>query len=56
MKVIQYNENYFFFVRHFAIVCSTKDVGQQTYITRVRNCLPATLVYMSQLKPFAVSI
>ncbi|KAJ0172967.1 hypothetical protein K1T71_011143 [Dendrolimus kikuchii] len=31
-------------LKHFAIVCSTNDVGHQTYLSRDKNQLPVTLV------------
>ncbi|KAJ0172970.1 hypothetical protein K1T71_011146 [Dendrolimus kikuchii] len=33
---------------HFAVVCDVQDIGQQTYLTRVKDRLPVSLVYLSK--------
>ncbi|KAJ0172968.1 hypothetical protein K1T71_011144 [Dendrolimus kikuchii] len=35
-------------LKHFAVVSVAEDVGQQTYLARVKKQLPATLVYLSK--------
>ncbi|KAJ0172969.1 hypothetical protein K1T71_011145 [Dendrolimus kikuchii] len=36
------------YLKHFAIVCDNQDIGQQTYLTRVKDQLPVSLVYLSK--------